>query len=428
MTAGTWVAAVFVVLLVVMGFLVAGAETALTAASRARLVALERSGNRRARLVGTLLSKREAVGGALILGRALAEIAAASLATFLVWSLLGTTWLALALTLLVLVAILFIELAARLIAANHAERFALAEAIPIRLAIRLLSPVAAVLIRLASAALGVLGLRTSRRIALAVAGEEPRGAADPRREGAGDKVERDTLLGPIDLKDLTVGDVMVHRTKMVSIDLGQGAGPIVQAALAAPYTRIPVWRDTPDNIVGVIHAKDLLRALDAVGNDLARLDLEEIARPAWFVPDTTSLLDQLKSFRRKKRRLACVVDEYGVVLGIITLEDIIEEIAGDFSGEHDVVVTGVRPQADGSVNVDGSVPIRDLNRAMDWDLPDEAATTIAGLVIHEAQTIPEAGQTFTFHGFRFQVLRKQRNRLTALRITPLEPMGVKAAS
>ena len=153
-----------------------------------------------------------------------------------------------------------------------------------------------------------------------------------------------------------------------------------------------------------------------------KLDLEEIARPVWFVPDTTSLVDQLKSFRRRKMHFAVVVDEYGVMLGVVTLEDIIEEIVGDISDEHDVVVTGVRPQLDGAVNVDGSVSIRDLNRAMDWMLPDEEATTIAGLVIHEARTIPEAGQTFTFYGYRFQVLRKQRNRITALRVTPVDQM------
>jgi len=158
-----------------------------------------------------------------------------------------------------------------------------------------------------------------------------------------------------------------------------------------------------------------------------KLDLEDIALPAWFVPDTTSLVDQLRSFRRKKMHFAFVVDEYGSVLGIVTLEDIIEEIVGDISDEHDVVVTGVRPQADGAVNVDGSVPIRDLNRAMDWQLPDEEATTIAGLVIHEARTIPEAGQTFTFHGYRFQVLRKQKNRIASLRITPIEREGTKQA-
>ena len=145
------------------------------------------------------------------------------------------------------------------------------------------------------------------------------------------------------------------------------------------------------------------------------------------MPDTTSLRDQLKAFLSKKTHFALVVDEYGEVQGLVTLEDILEEIVGDIKDEHDVTIQGVRPQADGSVNVDGSVPVRDLNRAMDWDLPDEEATTIAGLVIHEARAIPDAGQAFTFHGFRFQVLRKSRNRITALKVTPLTARTRKAA-
>lgn len=268
-------------------------------------------------------------------------------------------------------------------------------------------------------------LRRGRRSSSRSATDELRGTVDQlHKEGSVEKSDRDMLGGLLDLRELVVGDVMVHRTKIFSVDLGAGATAVVQTVLASPFTRVPAWRDTPDNIVGVIHARDLSRAIDAVGGDTGKLDLEEIARPAWFVPDTTFLLDQLRSFRRRKMHFAVVVDEYGVMLGIVTLEDIIEVIVGDISDEHDVAVTGVRPQRDGTVNVDGSVPIRDLNRAMDWALPDDQATTIAGLVIHEARTIPEAGQTFTFHGHRFQVLRKQRNRITSLRVTPI--VGVKA--
>jgi Mg2+/Co2+ transporter CorB len=186
--------------------------------------------------------------------------------------------------------------------------------------------------------------------------------------------------------------------------------------LASPYTRMPIWRGSPENIIGVLHAKDLLRALDAAGGDASKLDVETIAYPPWFVPVTTTLPDQLKAFLAKKTHFALVVDEYGEVMGLVTLEDILEEIVGDIRDEHDLAVAGLRMQPDGSVLVDGSVPIRDLNRALDWSLPDEEATTIAGLVIHEAQAIPEAGQAFNFHGFRFEIMRKTRNRVTSLRI------------
>jgi Mg2+/Co2+ transporter CorB len=225
--------------------------------------------------------------------------------------------------------------------------------------------------------------------------------------------------------ELKVADVMIHRTEMITVCADNPAEDVVKAVLAAAVTRIPLWKDKPENIVGILHVKDLLRAIQAADGDLSRIDVLAIARPPWFVPDIRPLSEQLKAFRRRKMPFALVVDEYGEVMGLVTIEDLLEEIVGDISDEHDVVVPGVRAQPDGSVNVDGGVPIRDLNRAMDWSLPDEEATTIAGLVIHEARSIPEPGQTFTFHGFRFRVLRRERNRITALRITPLtrKPAG-----
>jgi CBS domain containing-hemolysin-like protein len=220
--------------------------------------------------------------------------------------------------------------------------------------------------------------------------------------------------------ELEVADIMIHRTNMRSIDGNETPDRIVAEALASPYTRLPVWENETENIVGIMHVKDLLRAIQAANGDVTKVDVKAITTTPWFVPDTTTLTDQLNAFLKRKAHFALVVDEYGEVQGLVTLEDIIEEIIGDIADEHDVEIQGVRPQPDGSINVDGSVPVRDINRATGWDLPDEEATTVAGLVIHEARIIPEPGQAFTFHGFRFQVLRKNRNRITALRVTPLE--------
>ena len=250
--------------------------------------------------------------------------------------------------------------------------------------------------------------------------EELRGAVDLQHlEGGLIKADRDRLGGLLDLAELEVSDVMIHRTNMQTLNADDAPGDLVDQVLASPYTRLPLWRESPDNIIGIVHAKDVLRAVKEVGGDMSRLNMEQIATPPWFVPDTTSLQDQLNAFLKRKFHFAIVVDEYGEVMGLMTLEDILEEIVGDISDEHDVVVQGVRPQPDGSVVVDGSVPIRDLNRAMDWELPDEEATTIAGLVIHEARMIPEERQAFTFHGFRFTVLKKEKNRITRLRLLPL---------
>jgi Mg2+/Co2+ transporter CorB len=219
---------------------------------------------------------------------------------------------------------------------------------------------------------------------------------------------------------------MVHRTAMVMVNADLPPEDLVREVLASEYTRIPLWRDKPENIIGVLHAKDLLRAIRTSDGDMSKIDASAIALPPWFVPEMRPVSEQLKAFRRRKTHFALVVDEYGEVEGMVTLEDILEEIVGDISDEHDEAVAGVRVQPDGSVVVDGSVPIRDLNRAMDWHLPDEEATTVAGLVIHEARSIPERGQGFTFHGFRFRVLRRERNRITMLRIGPL-PRETEAA-
>jgi Mg2+/Co2+ transporter CorB len=213
---------------------------------------------------------------------------------------------------------------------------------------------------------------------------------------------------------------------MITVCADDSAEDIINEVLQSPVTRVPLWSGKPENIIGILHAKDLLRAIQADNDDLSKLDVKAIARPPWFVPDIRPLSEQLKAFRRRRTPFALVVDEYGEVMGLVTLEDILEEIVGDITDEHDVAVPGVRPQPDGSVNVDGGVPIRDLNRVMDWNLPDAEATTIAGLVIHEARSIPEPGQTFTFHGFRFRVLRRDRNRIASLRITPLAKKAAKA--
>lgn len=254
--------------------------------------------------------------------------------------------------------------------------------------------------------------RTAREELLSSVGEL-------QREGEAVKQDRDRVGGLLDLHELEVSDVMVHRTKMRSINADTPPDMLLREILQSPHTRTPLWRGSLDNIIGVLHAKDLLRELDEVGNDFSKIDVARIASKPWFVPDTTTLQDQLNAFLRRKAHFAIVIDEYGEMQGLVTLEDIIEEIVGDISDEHDIDMQGVKQEADGSVVVDGSVPIRDLNRALDWTLPDDWATTIAGLVIHETQSIPDEKLAFTFHGKRFTVLKREKNRITRLRIRPV---------
>ncbi|MGL4287774.1 MAG: HlyC/CorC family transporter, partial [Phreatobacter sp.] len=382
------------------------------------------SGDSRAGIINRMLEVRERLIGAMLVGNNVVNIGVSSFTTSLMVGFFGGEGVIYATAIMSVLIIVFAEVMPKTVAIVRPEQVSLAIARPVSWVVAVLGPVLLAIEAIVRGVLRLFGLKINQNQSVLSGAEELRGTVDlMHKEGSFEKLDRDMVGGILDLKDLSVSDVMVHRTKMVTIDAGDAPDKVVRDVLAAPYTRIPLWRDTPENIIGVLHGKDLLRAMAAANGDVGKIDLTSLALPAWFVPDSTSLQDQLKAFLRRKTHFALVVDEYGEVMGLVTLEDIIEEIVGDIKDEHDVQVIGVRPQADGSVNVDGSVPIRDLNRAMDWRLPDEEATTIAGLVIHEARSIPETGQTFTFHGFRFHVLRKQRNRITALKITPLERQG-----
>ncbi len=417
-----WLAAGIVALSLLLSAFFAAAETAFTAASRARMHSLEEGGDPRARMVNRLLSQRERFIGAMLIGYNIVAVGASSFTTSVLVGLFGTGGVIYATIVMSVLVIIFAEVLPKTLAINSPDKMSLLIARPVAWTVSLFGPLTHVIEVLVRFMLRPFGIRIGDNTPILSAAEELRGQVNLlHKEGGVAKVERDMLGGLLDLEDLTVSEVMVHRTKMRTINADLSSEEIVREVLSSPYTRMPLWRGSQENIVGVLHAKDLLRALDAVGGDAGKLKVEAIALESWFVPDTTSLRDQLKAFLAKKTHFALVVDEYGEVMGLVTLEDILEEIVGDIKDEHDLSVQGVRPQPNGSVNVDGSVPIRDLNRAMDWHLPDEEATTIAGLVIHEAQTIPDTGQIFTFHGFRFQVLRKSRNRITVLRITPLPP-------
>jgi len=419
-SADLWFAALVVVSCLLLSAFFSAGETAFTAASRARMLSLEKSGDARATLVNRLLTMRERFIGTVLIGNNIVNIGVSAFATSMLVSVFGDGGVLYATIAMSVLVIVFAEVLPKTLAISSPDTVSLFLSRPMSWVVAVIGPLAMAIERLVRVMLLPFGIRIGENVPILSASEEIRGqVALLHKEGDLARLQRDMLGGLLDLEDLSVSEVMVHRTKMRTINADLSSEEIVREVLSSPYTRLPLWRGSQENIVGVLHAKDLLRALDAVGGDAASLKVEAIALESWFVPDTTSLRDQLKAFLAKKTHFALVVDEYGEVMGLVTLEDILEEIVGDIKDEHDLSVQGVRPQPNGSVNVDGSVPIRDLNRAMDWNLPDAEATTIAGLVIHEAQAIPDTGQIFTFHGFRFQVLRKSRNRIMALKITPL---------
>src|SRR5690348_16049298 len=420
MTLSDWLSLVVVVICLLLSAFFAGSETALTASSRASMARLEKQGSERAGIVNRLLANRERLIGALLLGNNAVNIAASSLATGLLLAWFGSAGIVYATIVMTAVIVIFAEVLPKTAAFNAPDRIALDVARPMRVVVRVLGPILMGIEALVRWLLKHVGIVVGEDQPVLSAREELRGAVDLfHREGGVEKVDRDMFGGILDLRELDLADVMIHRTNMITLDADEKPQDLVNAVIASPVTRIPLWRGNPENIIGVLHVKDLLRALHAAEGDAEKVDIGALLTPPWFVPDTRSVSDQLKAFRRRKTPFALVVDEYGEVEGLVTLEDILEEIVGDIRDEHDVAMPGVRRQPDGSVNVDGAVPVRDLNRVMDWNLPDEEATTIAGLVIHEARSIPEIGQSFTFHGFRFRVLRRARNRITALRIQPL---------
>ena len=406
--------------LLILSAFFSGSETALTAASRARMHALEQDGNRHARIVTYLLSIRERLIGAILLGNSLANIAASALATSLFLALFGEAGVAYATVVMTVLVVLFAEVLPKTYAIVNADRMALFVAPAVRFVVAVLAPVTAAMQFLVRHTLRLFGASVGEDDEVLSAHEELRGAINlHHKEGGVVKIDRDMLGGVLDLRELTVSDIMVHRTTMDAIDVDLPTEQVVDAALKSPHTRVPLWRGEREEIVGILHAKTLLRALREAGGDLGKLDIMSLCTPPWFVPDSTTVKDQLNAFLKRKAHFAIVVDEYGEVMGLVTLEDIIEEIVGEITDETDIASSAARVQPDGSLIVDGLVPIRDVNRMMDWNLPDDEATTIAGLVMHEAQAIPYQGQRFNFHGFRFEVLRRQKNRITSLQVTPL---------
>lgn len=410
---------VIVVLLLLSAFLTA-AETSLSAASRASMHQLEHKGSRRARLVNRLSERHDELIGSILFVKTLVNILASVLAASLLTALFGMLGILYAtLAMAVLIAI-FCEALPKSYAGRNADSVALFVAPIILPVIRLFAPAIWLGDILTRGALRLFGIKADASETASVASET--NGDTPAGNGAAEDdagaQERAMLTNVLDLSEVEVGEIMVHRRTVVRLNADDTAETILEQVLSSPHTRLPLWRGEPDNIIGIVHVRDILKALRAAGGQSNEIDIEALASPPWFVPETTTLLDQLQAFRARHEHFALVIDEYGSLLGVVTLEDIIEEIVGDITDEFDVTRSGLRPQADGSMLIDGQYTIRDLNRQMNWRLPDEHASTIAGLVLHEARRIPEVGQTFLFHGMRFEILRRQRHQITVIRITP----------
>jgi Mg2+/Co2+ transporter CorB len=403
----------------------AGSETALTAASRARMYALSSQGDSKAIRVEKLQDHMERVISTMLLGNTFVNNAAAAITTVLFAQYVegaGGALPLLAAVSITAVIFIFSEVLPKTYAINNAERMSLAVAPLVSVLIKIAYPLTHLTQIITNGVLGVFGVKVEREPGAQESIEELRGAIDLHSEAAKEIKDAGAMLHSIlDLDEVPVSDIMIHRRNVTMIDADLPPEDLVRQVLDSPHTRIPLWRNEPDNIIGVLHAKGLLRALHSNDWHLQGIDVVKLSAKPWFIPEGTTLLKQLEAFKLRREHFAIVVDEYGALMGVVTLEDILEEIVGDIADEHDMKVEGVVQEEEGSFIVDGGVTLRDLNREMDWELPDDQASTLAGLILHEARQIPLQGQVFTFYNLRFEILERQRNQIRKIRVTPLEP-------
>ena len=426
--ANSWLTILAIFILLGISAFFSGSETALTAASRGKLHSMADKGSRGAKRALALTEDTERLIGAVLLGNNLVNILAAALATSLFTRLFGDSGVALATLVMTLLVLIFAEVLPKTYAISNSESAASFVSAPIRALVIIFAPIVATVRITVRAILRLFGANMTGLDEDDAAQKEIAGAiALSHSEGNFEKDDRDRLLGALDLKDREVEEIMLHRSNIEIIDAAASPQDILTQSLASRYTRLPIFKDEPENIIGIIHTKDLLREVGRLirgeggGPDaLDGLNIIDIAREAYFVPETTPLDDQMREFLRRKAHFALVVDEYGDLQGLITLEDILEEIVGEITDEHDEdaeILDG--KDASGNFKIDGSATIRDVNRMHEWNLPDDEANTIAGLVIHEAQMIPKIGQVFSFHGFRFEIAGRDQNRITKLKVRVL---------
>lgn len=414
-----------ILILILLSAFFSGSETALTAASRGKLRAQADRGSRGAGQALKITQDNERLIGSVLLGNNLVNILATSLATALFTRAFGESGVAIATLVMTFLVLIFAEVLPKTYAITNAEVAAAKVAPAIKVVITVFSPIVSAVRALVRFMLRLFGVKTDPDSHILAVREEIMGALSiGQSEGVVEKEDRDRILAALDLADRTVEEVMLHRSQIEMIDASLSASEIVARSLESAHTRLPIFRDEAENIVGVIHAKDLLRAIyarrEATGIDLTNFDVMDVAMEPYFIPDTTTLDEQMRQFLVRRSHFALVVDEYGELRGLITLEDILEEIVGEITDEFDRDKgVQLRRTETGDYIVDGGMTIRDLNRETDWSLPDDEANTVAGLVIHEAQMIPTSGQVFSFHGYRFEVVTRKDNRITRLKVRPL---------
>ena len=399
--------------LLVLSAFFSGSETALTAVSKVRIKHLAENGDERAKIIERLISRRDYLISTLLLGNNLVNILASALATSVFISLFGDLGILIATIFMTSLVLIFADILPKVIALKYTDHWALISSYIVKPVVTILGPIANLARRIAFIFVKGNGDSPTR---LVDAHDEIRGHIDlHHEEGEVKKRDKDMLGGILDLPEVTVEDIMIHRNSIMTVDAKTKVEEILSLMLNSPFTRVPVWENDPDNFIGILHIKDLIKATIKKENEIENFNIKDILVETWFIPETTSLKEQLKNFIEKKIHMALVVDEYGSLMGLVTLEDLIEEITGPIMDEHDVD-DEILPEETNIIDIDGDTPIRDINRSYGWDLPDEESATLAGLIIHESQTIPKKGNIYSFYGFKFEILDRKRNQITSIRI------------
>ena len=410
-----------IIVLLALSAFFSGSETALTASTRSRLTGLEMKGKKNAKTAIELLNKKEALIGAILLGNNLVNILASALATSLMIKIFGNSGVAYAVIIMTTLIVIFAEILPKSYAISNAEKSSLVVSPILKPFVTVLAPITWTMEKIVFSILKIVGINHDKNARSLSVEDEIRGTVDlHHKEGRLYKLDKDMVTGILDLAEISVEDIMVHRSKIYMVNIDVDPKEIINQVIESPFTRVPVWKDHNENIIGLLHAKNLLKLLKNNSiNEISKEMINQSLIKTWFVPETTTLKDQLQMHLSRKIKLAMVVDEYGVLNGMISLEDIIEEIVGDINDEHDIELSEVTKENDGTLIVKGSTEIRNLNRRFGWDLPDEETNTISGLIIHESSSFPKSGQVFQYHGFKFEVIEAEKNLITKVKISSL---------
>lgn len=414
---------IIISIMICLSALLAATETAITASSPGKIHKLKVEGNRRAELVLKVLKTKEKVIGSLLIGNSLINTICTTIATSLFIDLLGDNGTVVASAVMAFVIIVFAEVVPKAIAVVKAEQLALFASPTIIFFLKLLKPVNAFLEVVIKIFCFIFRINLNQTVS---GTDEVRGVIEHyHQEGNVYKSDRDMLGGILDIRNMTVSEIMTHRSNIIAINIDLSTEEIVRSALvSSPHTRIPLWKENPDNIIGILHMRDLLRALYEKDNDPKRINIKEVISLPWFISDNALVTQQLHAFRERKSHFACVVDEYGDLQGIITLEDILEEIVGPITDEHDKPLNTIIQKSENEFIINGSETIRDVNRELNWNLPDEDANTIAGLIIHKMERIPNQGETVNMYNLEITISKKIANRIDCVRVIVLENQEV----